>query len=193
VAGVGLGLAVHSLAGGSSGSSTVSRVRGQAIWPQGVRKAPEISLPDSEGKRFHLSSLRGRPVIVTFMDSHCHAECPIEGRQLAAAFRQVPASERPVVVVVSVNPWEDTPGSVRRGMKRFGLAGFDWVWLMGTEKQLQPTWKRYNIYVHRVSGDVEHSDALYLVDSSGYERAGMLFPFLPTWISTDLETLAAES
>lgn len=193
--GVGLGLGIHALANGGSGSggNGVPAIRGQAIWPAGARKAPEISLQDSAGHRFQLSSLHGRPAIVTFMDSHCHAECPVEGRQLAAAFRQIPAAERPVVVVVSINPWEDTPGSVRRGMKRFGLAGFQWVWLMGTKKQLEPTWKRYDIYVHRVSGDVEHSSALYLVDAAGYERAGMLFPFSPGWISNDLETLASES
>ncbi len=193
VLGVALGLGVHSLAKTGSSGSSLPEIRGQAIWPSGVRKAPQITLADSSGKRFSLSSLHGRPAIVTFMDSHCHAECPLEGRALAAGFRRIPAAERPVVVVVSINPWEDTPASARRAIKRFGLAGFQWRWLLGTKKQLEPTWKRYNIYVRRVSGDVEHSDALYLVDSAGYERAGMLYPFLPGWISTDLETLARES
>jgi protein SCO1/2 len=192
--GVGLGVGIHALArGGSGGGDGLPEIHGAAVWPAGLREAPEISLEDSAGHRFRLSSLRGRPVILTFMDSQCHQECPLEGRALAAAFRRVPAAERPVVVAVSVNPWEDTPGSARRAIHRFGLAGFQWRWLLGTRAQLAPVWKRYRIFVKRVTGDIEHTDALYLIDSSGYERAGMLYPFLPTWVSSDLETLAAES
>lgn len=189
-----VGDAVHLLSGsGSTPASNVAEVQGQAVWPEGVRTAPEISLAESQGGRFQLSSLRGRPVILTFMDSRCHQECPLEGRALAAAFRMTPAADRPVVVAVSVNPWEDTPGSARRAIKRFGLAGFSWHWLLGTEAQLQPVWHKYRIFVRRTSGDIEHTDALYLIDAKGYERAGMVYPFLPTWVSTDLKTLASET
>jgi protein SCO1/2 len=189
-----LGDAIHVLSGGSSsGSEATAEVRGQAVWPTGLRPAPNVSLRNSQGGRFQLTSLRGRPVILTFMDSQCHQECPLEGRALAAAFRMTPVAERPIVVAVSVNPWEDTPGSARRAIKRFGLAGFSWRWLLGSKAELEPVWKKYRIFVRRTSGDVEHTDALYLIDASGYERAGMVYPFLPGWVSTDLKTLAAES
>jgi protein SCO1/2 len=189
-----LGDAIHILSGdSSSGSEATAEVRGQAVWPTGLRLAPNFSLRNSQGGRFQLTSLRGRPVILTFMDSQCHQECPLEGRALAAAFRMTPAAERPIVVAVSVNPWEDTPGSARRAMKRFGLAGSSWRWLLGSKAQLARVWKQYRIVVRRTSGDVEHTNALYLIDAKGYERAGMVYPFLPNWVSTDLETLAAES
>jgi protein SCO1/2 len=192
--GVLLGLGLHGLTGGGAGTGKqAAEVRGQAIWPTGLRPAPNFSLLDSEGRRFSLASLRGGPVIVTFMDSRCHQECPLEGRALAAGFRQVPRAERPVVVVVSVNPWEDTPGSARRAIRRFGLAGFRWRWLLGSEHQLERVWRKYRIEVRQTPGDIEHTDALYLVDSNGFERAGMVYPFLPTWISIDLKTLAGET
>ncbi len=193
VGGILLGFVIHLISGNSSGTSEASaEVRGQAVWPKGQRPAPDFSLRDSGGGRFRFASLRGRPVILTFMDSQCHQECPLEGRALAAAFRMTPAAELPVVVVVSVNPWEDTPGSARRAMKRFGLAGSSWRWLLGTEAQLSRVWKKYRIFVRRTSGDIEHTDALYLIDSEGYERAGMVYPFLPVWVSADLKTLASE-
>ncbi len=192
--GVAIGVVVHQLGGGGSGAggTTGARVRGQAVWPAGLREAPEFSLRDQAGARFALASLRGRPAILAFMDSQCHQQCPLEGRALAAAFRMVPRAERPVVVAVSVNPWEDTPGSARRAMKRFGLAGFEWRWLLGSKAQLAPVWRKYGIEVRRASGDIEHTDAIYLIDSHGDERAGMVYPFLPTWVSNDLEVLAAE-
>jgi protein SCO1 len=194
LAGAFVGDAVHLLSGSSSNpAAATAEVRGQAVWPQGARPAPDFALKDSSGSLFRLDSLRGRPVILTFFDSRCHQECPLMGRALAAAFRMTPAAERPVVVAVSVNPWEDTPASARAAMRRFGLAGSSWRWLLGSKAQLAPVWRKYRIYVRRTSGDVEHTDALYLIDAKGYERAGMVYPFLPTWVSTDLKTLAAES
>jgi len=189
-----VGDALHLLSGGRPAvAHATAQVQGQAVWPEGLRRAPNFTLRDSRGGRLEFASLRGRPVILTFMDSQCHQECPLEGRALAAAFRLTPAADRPLVVAVSVNPWEDTPGSARRAMKRFGLAGFSWRWLLGTKAQLEPVWKKYRIVVRRTSGDVEHTDALYLVDAKGYERAGMVYPFLPDWVSNDLKTLAGES
>jgi protein SCO1/2 len=189
-----VGDALHLLSGGSSGGSqATAEVQGQAVWPEGLRRAPNFTLRNSQGGRLRFDSLRGRPIVLTFMDSQCHQQCPLEGRALAAAFRMTPAADRPLVVAVSVNPWEDTPGSARRAIKRFGLAGFSWRWGLGTKAQLETVWRKYRIFVHRTTGDIEHSDALYLIDAKGYERAGMVYPFLPNWVSTDLETLAGES
>lgn len=188
-----VGDALHLLSGGNSGGAQpTAEVQGQAVWPEGLRRAPNFILRNSRGGRLRFASLRGRPVILTFMDSRCHQECPPEGRALAAAFRMTPPTDRPLVVAVSVNPWEDTPGSARRAIKRFGLAGFQWRWLLGTKAQLETVWKKYRIFVRRTGGDVEHTDALYLIDAKGYERAGMVYPFLPNWVSTDLKTLAGE-
>jgi protein SCO1/2 len=193
LAGVLLGIGVHRLTGDSGGHGhTDARIQGQAVWPAGLRRAPDFSLRDQSGRIFSLGSLRGRPVVLTFMDSHCHQECPLEGRALAAALRMVPRAERPIVVVVSVNPWADTPASSRSAIERFGLATIEWRWLLGSRSRLEPVWHRYGIEVRRGTADIEHTDALYLIDARGFERAGMVYPFLPTWISNDLTTLADE-
>jgi cytochrome oxidase Cu insertion factor (SCO1/SenC/PrrC family) len=193
LAGVTLGLGVHQATrGGSGDSSPDTRLDGQAIWPAGFRRAPDFSLPDQSGGLFSLASSRGRSVVLMFMDSRCHQECPLEGRALAAGLRRVPSARRPLVVIVSVNPWEDTPASAHHAIKRFGLASFEWRWLLGSKKRLEPVWHKFRIEVHRTAGDIEHSDALYLIDPRGFERAGMVYPFLPSWVSNDLKTLAAE-
>jgi protein SCO1/2 len=192
LAGVALGIGLHQAGGGSSGEKADARLDGQAIWPAGFRRAPGFSLPDQAGGLYSLASARGRSVVLMFMDSRCHQECPLEGRALAAALRTVPRAQQPLVVVVSVNPWEDTPASARRAIRRFGLASFEWRWLLGSKKRLEPVWHKFRIEVRRTAGDIEHSDALYLIDPRGFERAGMVYPFLPTWVSNDLKTLAAE-
>src|SRR5438105_15459302 len=101
--GGGAALIVHSLTS-KSAPATVPAPKtyglyGAATWAAGGRAAPAIAtLHDQSGALFSLASLRGRTVAMTFFDSHCHAECPLEGRALAAAERALPRGERPVLV-----------------------------------------------------------------------------------------------
>jgi protein SCO1/2 len=164
---------------------------GQATWAAGARPAPAIStLRDQNGRRFTLASLHGRPVVVTFWDSHCTQECPLAGRALAAAERTVPRVARPVLVVVSVNP-KDTPASVRSAIHRWGLAGLEsWHWLMGSHAQLAPVWRAYRIEVIPTKTDIVHTEALYLLDRRGDERSAYLYPYLPARVASDLRKLA---
>jgi cytochrome oxidase Cu insertion factor (SCO1/SenC/PrrC family) len=125
-----------------------------------------------------------------FLDSHCKAECPLTGRAFAQAETLLPASQRPVVVAVSVNP-ADTPASARTAATKWGLAGAGaWHWALGTVSQLRAVWRAYRIYVHPTKTDIIHTEAVYLIDRRGYERSGYLYPFLPNFVALDLRTLA---
>lgn len=165
---------------------------GGATWAPGARPAPAITtLRDQNGARFSLSSLHGHPVALVFFDSHCHQECPLEGRQLAAAERTLPAAQRPSLLVVSVNPL-DTPASVAHAVREWGLAGVaPWHWLMGTRAQLRPVWSEYHIQVSKpIDGDINHTEALYLIDKRGDERAAYLWPFASRFATYDMRALA---
>jgi cytochrome oxidase Cu insertion factor (SCO1/SenC/PrrC family) len=148
-------------------------------------------LHDQGGRPFTLGALHGRTVAMTFFDSRCNQACPLEGRAIAAAERALPAAQRPVLVVVSVNP-SDTAASVHRAVSRWGLHGLGrWYWLMGSHAELARTWKAYHVFVAPTKGDITHTEALYLVDGRGYERSGYLYPFVPRFVSSDLRLLAA--
>lgn len=166
---------------------------GDATWAPGSMVAPPIdTLHDQTGSHFTLSSLRGRTVALVFFDSYCHQECPLEGRQLAAAERTLPVAQRPDLVVVSVNP-RDTATSVARAIHDWRLAGVaPWHWLMGTHGQLARIWSEYHIQVSPpVDGDIDHTEALYLIDRGGDERAGYLWPFASRFATYDMRVLAA--
>lgn len=195
----GVGLGLHKLIAGGA-AKPVPRVvherngmLGPASWAPGVRPAPPIrGLADQHGHVFSLAALRGRTVAMVFFDSHCHQECPLEGHALAAAERGLPAAERPVLVAVSVNP-QDTRSSVRQAIRSWDLAGLaPWYWLMGGQQTLAKAWRAYNIYVGpKVHGDISHTEAVYLIDRRGYERAAYLYPFAPNFVTHDLRALAA--
>ena len=168
-------------------------LHGDAVWPGAGRATPAVSLRDQSGRVVSLRALRGRVVVVTFLDSHCTDTCPIEGQELHAVDNRLARSQRPTIVVVSVNP-ADTPASVHRFVARAGWNG-PWYWLMGTHRQLAPVWRAFGIevvIVHSGAGSepaISHSTAIYLLNRAGRERAGYAAPFLPASVAADVRTL----
>ena len=197
IVGLVVGFGVHRLTAGAAATpanmTTRFGMHGEAAWAAGSRPAPMIdTLSDQTGHLFSLTALRGRSVAIAFFDSHCQQECPLEGRELAAAERSLARAQRPVLVAVSVNP-VDTPASAASAAKAWGLASVaPWHWLMGARRQLAPVWAEYGIYVspRPVNGDIQHTEAVYLVDRRGYMRSGYMYPFLSGFVTSDLRTIA---
>jgi cytochrome oxidase Cu insertion factor (SCO1/SenC/PrrC family) len=195
LAGVAIGAGVHLLLRSQPRAATAAvpgGLHGEARWGPGVRPAPAIrGLRDQTGRVFAMSALHGRTVAIAFFDSYCTQACPLEGRALATAERSLPAAQRPVLLVVSVNP-QDTAASSRAAARKWGLgqAGA-WHWLRGTHAQLARVWRSYHIEVLPPrDGDIAHTEALYLVDRHGDERSAYLYPFMPRFVTGDLRTLA---
>lgn len=195
----GLALA-GSVAGVAIGALRHARVRplvpefhGQASWAAGARPAPQFALRDQHGMLVSLRALRGRPVLLTFLDSRCRQQCPVAGRELGSILRRLPASQRPAVVVVSVDPRGDTPASIGHALAKWTLDG-PWTvhWLNArTRAALARVWHAYGVVVQPATNDIVHSLALYLIDRNGDERTGYLFPFLQSFVQHDLSRLAA--
>ena len=157
--------------------------------------APAFNLPDQSGRRTTIASLRGRTILLTFLDSRCTNLCPIEGAQLAAVQHALPVARRPELVVISVNP-ADTPASVARFAHEAGWTG-PWRWLIGSKRTLAPVWRAYHIGVKlshgqavqtgdttiRLGNSIVHTIALYLIDRMGQERYGYLPPFRPAAVA----------
>ncbi len=187
-------LAARSVAPAASLAVPHPLLRGQATWAAGAAPAPAITtLRDQSGRPFSLASLRGHTVALTFFDSHCNQACPLEGRALATAERALPAAQRPVVVVISVNPL-DTPASTRAAARKWDLAQTgSWHWLRGSHASLARVWKAYHIFVAPPrNGDIAHTEALYLIDRRGHERSAYLYPFATRFVTSDLRTLASK-
>lgn len=184
--GVGGGAGLH-FAFAARGAAPAHRLalpqlHGQATWPANRRHAPVFPL---------LATQRGRTVLLAFMDPLCKQECPIEGRAIAATERQVSAADRAAVLIVSVNPTA-TARDARAATHKWGLPVADTHWLLGTKAQLARVWHAYSITVLPTTHDIVHSTAVYVIDKSGFERAGVLAPFMPQFVADDLRTLARE-
>ena len=186
--GIAIGLAAALLHRSQGSAAQPSPLRAQITWAAGAKPAPGLALRDQRGATISLRSLRGRVVLLTFLDSRCTRECPIEGHVLRDVLRGIKGTGA-VAVVVSVDPWADTPASARTFAARAGWSG-NWQWLLGDKAALAPVWRAYNIAVKRTPGDILHSTALYLIDPGGDLRAGYLFPFSGTAVAQDVRRLA---
>ena len=194
--GVGAGVGAHLLAAAPArrrrcSSPLGARRRGDLGGR--ARPAPAINtLRDQTGHLFSLASLHGRTVAIEFFDSHCNQECPLAGRALAAAERSLPRAQRPVLVVVSVNPL-DTPASTRRRDPALGAAWRRPVAL--ADGHARSSSRRYGGHTTsrraRPDGDIAHTEALYLIDRRGDERSGYLYPYIPVRVAHDMRVLAA--
>jgi cytochrome oxidase Cu insertion factor (SCO1/SenC/PrrC family) len=148
-----------------------------ATWAAHNRPAPDFTLHDQNGRLVSLHAQRSRIVLLTFLDSRCRRECPLEGRQLGLVQRALRGSSAPVILdVVSVDPWGDTPASTRRFIRETSWT-LPWRWLGGRARELKPVWRHYGIEVIPGGRDISHSVALYVIDGRGFERLGYVYPF----------------
>jgi protein SCO1 len=173
-----------------AGAVPARALAADALWRPGEKAAPPFTLRDQSNRLVSLAAQRGHPVLLTFMDSHCRLICTLQGPSIAHILRRLGSRSGVRLLVVSVNPWQDSAASSAAAGARYGFSG-DWHWLRGSPAELRRVWNSYGIGVRFTSGDVNHSTAIYLIDGRGYERAGFDFPFRQSRVVRDLRKLGA--
>ena len=165
------------------------KLYGNAVWSPGKGPVGRLGMlravASSPGRP---SDLKGRVVVLTFMDSHCTTLCPLEASELAGV-RSLMGSGTPVeLVVVSTDPKGDTPASVASFARRSGWAGrWRWEWLSGSTAQLRSVWAAYGI---GVQSTVAHTSVVFVVDRRGDTRAAMGVPFPRQILASDVRSLS---
>jgi cytochrome oxidase Cu insertion factor (SCO1/SenC/PrrC family) len=166
-------------------------------WRAGRRPAPGFVLRDQDGRRVSIAAYRGRPVIVTFIDPLCRNLCPLEAKVLNDVVGRVPVSQRPEILAVSVDVYANARANLLRDVREWELVP-QWRWAVGRPSQLAAVWKRYKVGVSvttkRIAGNtinyIIHTEAAYIVDSTGHERALFLWPFYPQDVQRTLRQLS---
>lgn len=195
--GAGVGVAVTRP---SSHPAEATRILGgpASTWPAASRKAPAFRLTDQNGKAVSLAAYRGRTVIVTFLDPLCRNYCPVEAARLGNLVRSLPPASRPAIVSVSVNVFGNARRYLLQDVRKW-RAGSEFRWGVGSPKELAAVWKRYDIGVldqsKKVAGvvvhDIVHTEAAYVIDANGFERALFLWPFTAADVKATLAGLSS--
>jgi protein SCO1/2 len=187
-----LGLLAAGCGGGGSSDTAVTlpAIAGGDAVP--AKDAPPIELTDQYGKQVDLAKLKGRSVLVAFLYTHCTDLCPIVAGKVHTAYAQIPSSQRPLFLAVSVDPAHDTPASAAAFNKRHRTTG-EIDWLLGSHAELEKVWNAWGVKPEHNANDpeeIEHNAEIFAIDPQGQIRA--LYPpnFKPAKLATGTRTLA---
>jgi len=157
--------------------------------------APAFTLTDQDGRAVSLASLRGKVVLLTFLDPVCTSDCPLIAQEFRAADQMLGASSRRVeMVAIVANPVYRATAYTRAFDSQEGMARLpNWLYLTGSLAQLQQAWKNYGIaaQILPAGGMIAHNDVAYVIDASGRTRTELNFDPGPGTASSE-SSFAAE-
>jgi cytochrome oxidase Cu insertion factor (SCO1/SenC/PrrC family) len=130
------------------------------------RDGPASALVDQHGRRASLAELGG-PAIVTFAFGHCATVCPVIVNDLRAARGRAGRDDVPLVVV-TLDPWRDTPERLPTLAASWHLAPHDRA-LSGGIAEVNAALDALGIARRRNerTGDVDHATTLFIVGRDG--------------------------
>ena len=184
-------LGVHNSANNTSSSG----LQGTDL---GSTPAQDFRLTDQFGKQVSLSDFKGKPVVLTFLYTHCPDVCPLTAEKLHTVMLNLGSNAHNVAVLaVSLDPKGDTLAAVINFSQVHHMLNY-WHYLTGTQNQLSPIWSEYGLFAQPVTptstnpGTVSHNTALYVIDKQGRERVFLPDDFTPDQLTSDLKILLAE-
>jgi len=130
-----------------------------------------IELIDQRGRVVEAPSLRGRPVLLSFVFTGCSSTCPLQVHELADLHRALPADVRGAVrfLSVTVDPLHDTPQSLAAFARRMDADLPGWRFATGAPPQVASLIARMQAFDPRRSQPQpqDHRTSLYLFDAGG--------------------------
>ena len=136
--------------------------------------APAFQLTDQNGQPVSLASLRGKVVLMTFLDPVCTSDCPIIGAEFKEAGVLLgPADKDVELVAVVANPTYRSSAFTQAFDREEGLNTVpNWLYLTGSLSQLRQVWQHYGVDVENLPAGamVGHSELVLVIDRSGHIR-----------------------
>lgn len=134
----------------------------------------DVALTDQHGQSVPLSLFAGRPVIISMFYASCPSACPM----LVADIQRLEAALSPEeraevrVLLVSLDPAQDTPEALRSAVEQYGVDGTRWRLTAPPVDQVRTVAAVLGISYQAVqSGELHHSSILTLLDAQGRPKA----------------------
>ncbi|HEY6495290.1 MAG TPA: SCO family protein [Trebonia sp.] len=136
--------------------------------------AANFTLTSQDGRRVSLASLRGKVVLLTFIDPVCTTDCPIIAQEMrsADALLGARASDTELVAVVA-NPTYTSLAYTRAFTSQENLGPVsNWLFLTGSLGQLSAVWHAYGMQVEDLPAGAmaAHNDLAFVIGADGMLR-----------------------
>ena len=132
--------------------------------------ASSNALIDQRGNRFAVESLRGAPLVVTFIAARCTDACPLINAQIAAAAHDPRAGSRHVrFLTVTLDPEHDTLATMRTLANRFDARPPRWIVATGDVSTVHTMMRRFGVVTQVGADGVPdmHTTFVYVLDARG--------------------------
>ena len=141
--------------------------------------APGFALTDQNGHHVSLAGLRGKAVLLTFLDPVCATDCPLEAQEFREAGVLLRAQASKVeLVAVNLNPLYSGLAYTRAFDQEQSLTHVrNWVYLTGSTAQLRPVWRDYGVASETLPAGsmIGHNDVAFVIDPNGRMREELDF------------------
>lgn len=134
------------------------------------RGLPDLRFTDTRGKSIQLSSLRGKPMLLTLIYTGCADVCPAIIENLAPAVRVAEdalGAGSFKAVVVGFDTRHDTPDRMRAFAHQHGAGGDDWLFLSADQTSLDKLSEAVGFSYFSSAGGFEHMAQVSVIDASG--------------------------
>jgi len=147
----------------------------EGMTPVGTSPAPAFTLVDQSGQSVSLKGLRGRVVVLTFLDPVCWYECTLQALDMKLMLSYLPADLRGRVALVAVaaNPVVHSVAAVESFSEDQGMNALpSWYFLTSPAwPVLHSVWKAYGVSVPVPSYQMaEHPEIFEFIDPRGRLR-----------------------
>jgi cytochrome oxidase Cu insertion factor (SCO1/SenC/PrrC family) len=137
--------------------------------------AKGFQLIDQHGRTVTLASLRGKVVLLTFLDPVCTSDCPLIAQEFRDAGQLLGAASAKVeLVAIVANPVYHQVADTQAFDRQEHLSQVpNWLYLTGTVARLQQVWKDYHIAAEILPAGsmIGHGEVTYVIDQNGHVRA----------------------
>jgi len=136
--------------------------------------AKDFRLTDQHGRAVSLASLRGKVVLLTFLDPVCTTDCPLIAQEFRQAGQLLGTASRKVeLVAIAANPVYYQLAYTRAFNRQEYLNQVpNWLFLTGSVAQLKQVWKDYGLFAEILPAGsmVGHPDVAFVIDAAGRVR-----------------------
>jgi protein SCO1/2 len=138
---------------------------------------PDVTLVDQDGRTFHLSAMKGRAYVVTFVYTRCPLPdyCPLMMKNFAAAEALLVADPRlreaTRLLTVSFDPKHDTPEVLKKYGRPFQKTTppfTHWTLATGTDDAIRTLGAAFGLEYDEQTGSFTHNLRTAVVDPQGH-------------------------
>jgi protein SCO1/2 len=127
-------------------------------------------LVDQGGRGFTFASLRGKPLVVTFVAAHCTDACPLVNAQFQQAGELFAARHIDArLLTITLDPENDPPAVMRDLARRFSADPRHWIVASGRVNDVHAIMREFGVQTQRGPdgyADV-HTTFVYILDRHG--------------------------